>query len=70
MVVLKTFSQSFLTVQEEKFQAYSEYCNNHPDAVAKLAELQSIQNYKFFFEVHCCFLSYLSVPRHLFFLGV
>ncbi|XP_065840628.1 spermatogenesis-associated protein 13-like isoform X3 [Oscarella lobularis] len=35
---------------EEKFQAYSEYCNNHPDAVAKLAELQSIQNYKFFFE--------------------
>lgn len=39
-----------LFLQREKFEIYSEYCNNHPSAVSSLQELYQDQKYVHFFE--------------------
>lgn len=37
-------------LQSEKFEIYSEYCNNHPFAVSELQELYQQEKYVHFFE--------------------
>lgn len=39
-----------LSLQREKFEIYSEYCNNHPAAMSSLQELYQDQKYVHFFE--------------------
>jgi len=38
-------------LQEKGFEIYSEYCNNHPHAMAELKTLGDSNKYKQFFEV-------------------
>ena len=39
-----------LLFQKEKFELYSEYCNNHPQASSELKHLLQQDKYRYFFE--------------------
>ena len=41
----------FVLLQKADFEIYSEYCNNHPKACARLLELQKEKEFRLFFEV-------------------
>ena len=45
------YQMHFSTFQEKGFEIYSEYCNNHPHAMAELKTLGDSNKYKQFFEV-------------------
>ena len=48
---LVLLTRNFLHLQKTGFEIYSEYCNNHPHAMAELKTLCESNKYKQFFEV-------------------
>ena len=50
MIFCRSVSYAYICSQRDRFEIYSEYCNNHPFAVSELQELYSQEKYVHFFE--------------------